>query len=122
MPAITYLGNMDGYEALRGSEDPYIGKLSRGIPYYLFPPDLSPSSLVSLLREYRATCVNKHGQELMTCSEVTFLTSTANGYDIKIAFGGDSLNNGIVDALPLRPSESCVGLPCCCDLNEPSSR
>lgn len=123
LPAITYLGDMDGYEALSGSEDPYIGKLSRKVPYYLFPPDISPSNLVSKLREYHATCLKRAGVELMKCKIVHFLTSTMNGYDIMIAFGGTSpgLGNGIIDAFPTRPGKPCLANPCCCDLNEPQS-
>lgn len=119
LPAITYLGNLDGYAALSGKEDPYIGKLSRQVPYYLFPPDLSPSSLVSSLREYLSTCIKRQGQVLLKCSQITFLTSSTNGYDILI--GGQPVVNGISDAFPLPPGKTCHGKSCCCDLNPAAS-
>lgn len=117
LPAITYLGNMDGYEALRGSEDPYVGKLSRQAPYYLFPPSVTPANLVLSLRDYHETCVKRHGQKITKCSLLTVLTSAKNGYDIVMMFGGDSFTNGILDAFPLRPAASCLAKQCCCDLN-----
>lgn len=109
---------MDGYEALSGKEDPYIGKLSRRVPYFLFPPDVSPWNLVISLREYHASCLKRHGDELMKCSKIILLTSKKNGYDIVIAFGSDHNTNGILDAFALRPVPSCVARPCCCNLND----
>ena len=117
LPAITYLGDMDGYEALSGSEDPYIGKLSRKVPYYLFPPDVSPSSLVSSLREHVSKCVKRQGQDLLRCNRVRFLTHSLYGYDIIV--GGQPVVNGIYDAFPLPSGKKCIGLRCCCDLNSP---
>ena len=120
LPAITYLGNMDGFEAMMGYEDPYIGKLSRDEPYYLFPPDVSPSTLVSNLRDYHATCAKKNSPEFAKCVEVLFITSKTNGYDMKVFYGGDELGEGIIDAFVIEPTLTCLGRPCCCDLNESS--
>ncbi|XP_028412047.1 uncharacterized protein LOC114534772 [Dendronephthya gigantea] len=115
LPAITYLGNLDGYEALSGAEDPYIGKLSRQVPYYLFPPDVAPSTLVSSLRDYLAACVKRQGQVILQCNQILFLTSSTSGYDILI--GGQPVVKGITDAFPVPPGKKCQGLKCCCDLN-----
>ena len=115
LPAITYLGNMDGYEALSGSEDPYIGKLSRQIPYYLFPPDIGPSTLVSSLREYLTTCVKRNGEALLQCNQIVFITSANSGYDTVI--GGQPIVKGILDAFPIPPGKKCEPRQsCCCDL------
>ena len=119
IPAITYLGNLDGYEALSGAEDPYIGKLSREAPYYLFPPDLSPYTLVSSLREYLTTCLKRRGFELLPCHTILLLTSYSSGYDILI--GGRPVVKGILDAFPVAPKKNCLGEKCCCDLNPTTS-
>lgn len=119
LPAITYLGNLDGYEALSGSEDPYIGKLSREAPYYLFPPDLSPYTLVSSLREYLSTCLKRQGFLLLPCRTILLLTSSSNGYDILV--DGRPVVTGITDAFPVAPKKSCHGQKCCCDLNPKTS-
>ena len=105
---------MDGYEELSGSEDPYIGKLRRRVPYYLFPPDVSPSELVSALREHLDTCVKRLGQELLKCNQIVFVTYSTYGYDILIQ--GQPVVNGIYDAYPLPPGRKCEGRRCCCDL------